>query len=204
MTVGIVLPFFVYERFLRLISVCYSVPEWFQERLTRQSRGELRIRWSVRKEEWHIEQQVGRAAFAPYRLDPTDDSLIRARDGYLYVMAIRPGDRMPCPTCHRSIKIKSFVCEESTCSPCQAKGHDGRVRGCYFPLGEKLLEHLRKIDPQNGAHVRLRDEVDAANERMEKAKARAHSNTIEAQTKDAFTKIFEIPSVGYTGKVFTG
>lgn len=177
-----------------------EAPKDFQNRLEEVFRGRLRIRWSPKREAWHIEQQVGRAASPPYRIDPFDDSLICARDGYAFVMEVRQGTRMPCPTCHLELPVPVMETCEVRCNYCKMKGRDGRVRAAYYPLGEVLIDYLRKIDPERGATQELADEADRANRAMLAAQERALSNTIEAAGKDAFTKIAGIESVGYTGK----
>jgi hypothetical protein len=181
--------------------VCYSVPEWFREKLHSQSSGRLRIRWSPKREAWQIEQKISRP-IPPYRFDFYDDSYIRFKDGYNFLMEVQPGDRMPCPTCGLTVKIKAFVNMESTCTNCRSKGRDGRVPGCYYPLGEALLEHLRKGSPENGGIERIVKESDEHNRKLMKSKRQDSMNEIEAATKDNFTRLFEIQSVGYTGKEF--
>lgn len=134
------------------------------------------------------------------RIDPHDDSLIRARDGYWFVIAIRPGTLVTCPHCYRDIRITAMVFEEAACAHCKSAGRDGRIHAVYFPLGESLLEHLRKIDPERDGIQRITAEADAANDALLKARERHTSNHIEAATKDAITSILDIKSVGYTGK----
>src|SRR5687767_7794014 len=80
-------------------------PDRFQLRLEEVFGRRFRIRWSLRKGAWHIEQRVGRAALAPLRIAEWDDSLIRARDGYALVMEVRPGTTMPCPFCHGKVEV---------------------------------------------------------------------------------------------------
>ena len=61
-------------------------PESFVEKLDREFRGRLRIRWSTERQEWHIEQKIRRGLFPgtkPSKLgwDDTTDAYIRHRDG---------------------------------------------------------------------------------------------------------------------------
>ena len=74
----------------------------------------------------------------------------------------------------------------------------------YFPLNTKLLEHLRSTDPRRDAIRRMAAEADAANDLMMKEREKKFKNDIEAITYDDFNYMFKIPSVGYTGKVFSG
>jgi hypothetical protein len=179
-------------------------PKDFTRRLDEVFAGRLRIRWSLRNGEWHIEQKVGRAAHPPYRIAEEDDSLIRARDGYAFVMAIRPGDRMPCPIDGLTLKVPVLHTAEVRCDYCRMKGREGRFKAAYYPLGENLIDHLKRIDPERNGHRELVDASDHANKVMLAAKERELSNTIEASTKDHFTSLVGIQSCGYTGKVFPG
>ena len=62
------------------------------ERLDREFRGRLRLRWSNRKQEFQLEQKVRRALAEGPVKDSQDDDGIRRRDGYLYVLQEHPGD----------------------------------------------------------------------------------------------------------------
>jgi hypothetical protein len=181
-----------------------NIPIDFARRLQDEFNGRLRVRWSVARQEWHIEQRVGRAALPPFRISEIDDRLIRYRDGYAFVMAIRPGDRMPCPTCHLTVKVPVLKTGEAVCSHCQFKGRDGRYKAAYFPLNDILLEHLRKIDPERGGIERVTAEADQALVQRERSIERNTKNQIEAGIKEDIRRVLQIPQVGYTGKEFTG
>lgn len=174
-------------------------PKDFVKRL-KEEFPDLRIRWSEKRGCWAIEQQVGRGALPPLRIDPYDDSLIRARDGYWLVCEVRPGTRMPCPDCHLTLPVPDRHFAEVRCEHCIRKGRDGKVLAGYFPLGETLLEHLRSTDPRRGAIERMAKEADEANQKLLDMRARQTRNTVEAGTKDIITKLLNIPSVGYTGR----
>lgn len=178
-----------------------QAPDTFVERLARDYDGRLRIRWSEKRSEWQIEQRVGRASLPPFRIDPYDDSHIRARDGFLFVCAIRPGTRMPCPTCGLTLKVPVFEFGEAICGYCKLQGgRKYRFRACYFPLSDMLLEHLRKIDPQNDGLRRIRDEANADAAAKERSKDRKLGNEIEDVIKDNLNSLFDVAHVGYTGK----
>lgn len=177
----------------------------FQRRLDREFGGRLRIRWSAPRQEYHIEQRVGRAVLPPLRPHhPDEDAFVRARDGYDFLMAIRPGDRLPCPTCHRQLKVAALEFRETTCPHCKEAGRDGRIAACYFPLSEILLDELRARDPLRGGPERMRAMMDAANERLQQARDREFRNYNEDVVKDNFDTLFSIQKVGYTGRVFDG
>ena len=176
----------------------------FQRRLDEEFHGRLRIRWSLQRHEYHIEQRVGRAVIPPLRIEEGRDDLIRARDGYDFLMAIRPGTRMPCPTCHLDVSVPIMEFRETACPHCAIKGRDGRITACYFPLGERLLDELRARDPLKGGPARMRAMMDAANARLEATRDREFRNYNEDVVKDHFGNLFGIQQVGYTGRVFAG
>ncbi len=179
-----------------------SPPQEFVHRLSREFGGRLRIRWSPRREEWHIEQKVGRALGDPPRHIPDwHDQWVRARDGYHFLCAIRTGDRMPCPICRQSIPVPIMRMGEAMCQAC--KDAKRTARGWYvsfWPLGDGLIEQLRKMDPLRTWHEEVPRELRDADARRDAQQARNLHNAIEPATKDAFTQLFEIQSVGYTGK----
>lgn len=177
-------------------------PSDFVRRLDKLTGGRLRIRWSHKESEWHLEEKVGRAALPPIRVDEGRDDLIRARDGYRLVMIIRPGDRMPCPRCGATLKVPVLRVGEVVCRDCSAKrNRQVAFVASYWPLdGESLFDHLRKIDPLTGGIERMMADIAANNARLKAAEERDLKNYGEAVLRDGFTQIAQIPSVGYTGK----
>jgi hypothetical protein len=151
----------------------------FHQQLHDQFGGRFRVRWSDKQQEYHLEQKAerGRVDLPPStdefgRWDTYDDLYIRARDGYHLIMRIRNGDRMPCPICGLEVKVPVMETRETHCERCRVQGRDGRIAAAFFPLGDRLLEHLRYIDPMsNGpqrAHQRVRAHQLATNERRRK------------------------------------
>lgn len=176
-------------------------PDSFVEALSSLFGDRLRVRWSTKRQEFHIEQQVGRAALPPVRISEADDDMIRARDGYAFVMAVRSGDRMPCPDhCGATLPVPIFACAEVKCERCKRNGRDARHVAGFFPLGDRLLEYLRSIDPSHRDPYDLIRQLDARNAQLEATRKRDASNDIEAATLDNFNRLVGIQSVGYTGK----
>lgn len=158
----------------------------------------LRIRWSDKRSAWQIEQQIGRGCLPPLHISPYDDDLIRAKDGYWKVCEVRPGTRMPCPTCNATLPVPELKFKEVKCANCVANGRDGREVAGYFPLGEALLVYLRRMDPLRGGIERNAKEVDEHNKKLMASRERDLSNTVET-IKDDYGYIAGIPKVGYTG-----
>lgn len=169
----------------------------------------LRIRWSKGRGEWHIEQKVGRAALPPLRIDEVDDRFIRARDGYQFVCAVRPGTKMPCGVCGLDMQVPVLKFARLTCAYCMKKATDPRTPPKerkifrttvgYFPLGEALLEHLRKTDPYRGGTERQEAELKLFAERKAMSELRERLNHGEACFKDHWNFMHNTQSVGYTG-----
>lgn len=178
-----------------------DVPAGFARRLHEQSRGALRLRWSAKDHEFHLEEKVGRAALPPIRVDEGRDDLIRAKDGYALVMVIRPGDRMPCRRCGKTLKVPVMRTAEVSCPTCSfQQQRQVAYKASYWPLGESLLEYLRKIDPRNGGTERQVEEVEHSNAKLQAAQEKALKDHGEDVLRDGFTEIMQIPSVGYTGR----
>lgn len=177
-----------------------EAPRSFTERLEREFRGRLRIRFSDKEQEWQIEQRVGRAVLPDARISLYDDDAIRARDGYLHVMSIRQGDRMPCPKCRYELKVPAFKTVDVACPYCKLKGRTTRVCAGYFPLeGDALIQHLRRLDPERGASLELAAEADRKNEALVASLERQSLDASYGISQD-FNRLFGIQSVGYTGK----
>lgn len=152
----------------------YVVPDEWKERFLAEF-PDYRIRWSLRQQNWQVEQRCGRSALAPFRIDPFDDSLIRARDGYWLVMTFQPGDRMACPAvisayprqqCGWTMTVAHRKSKESVCDMCRFKRREGRTMAAYWPFDELLLEHLRYTDPLRGGTTRQKTDSDARNHRL--------------------------------------
>src|SRR5262245_34380508 len=101
-----------------------TAPAWFEELLEREFRGELRIRWSVKRQEWHVEQRVGRASTLPHRGDP--DRHRQLSDGYAFHFAVQPALRRPCPDCRFPMDVGELRFIEARCGYCGYVGKSGR------------------------------------------------------------------------------
>ena len=172
-------------------------PESFARRLRDESGGELRIRWSNARGEWHIEQRVGRAIIEPSPVSAMDDDHIRATDGYALVLAVRDGDRMPCPDCGCELPVPHLQFAEIKCDWCKMRGKDGRHIAGHFPLGDALLQHLRRLDPKRGWREGEAKRLDLRNQLITASRERAYSNHIEATTKDHYRDLVGIGQWGY-------
>lgn len=174
------------------------------EQLERVFGGRLRIRWSPRLREFHIEQKVGRMALAPIRVDEGDDDMVRARDGYWFVMSIRQGDRMPCPDCGFELKVPVMDTADIRCEYCALRGRTTRVVAGFWPLNERLIEHLRRIDPLRGEQTELAEAADRHNRLLVASKEAELSDTVISSGSEQYNRLVGIPQVGYTGKEFRG
>ena len=176
-----------------------QVPEEFQERLNREFRGRLRLRWSDQKQEYHLEQKVSRA-LASFPTHESDDESIRLRDGYLYLLSIRAGTRMPCPRCQLELQVPVREIREISCQFCKLSGREHRVVAGYFPLDDRLVDYLKRLDPERDASWEVRNAVEAHNQHLMEQQRQQVLNSSLDKMNDDFSRIAGIPSVGYTGK----
>lgn len=182
-----------------------EAPSSFVDLLHRTFDGRLRIRWSVASRRWLIEQKVGHGfAVSPIQIDETRDDLIRARDGYHPVMEITLGDRIQCPQCHLELRVPVFETHDIRCGYCALKGRQTRIVAGYWPLNERLIEHLRKIDPLRDQQSELAAEADRRNRLLLKSQEDAAMAPGLAYADEAYNRLVGIPQVGYTGKTLNG
>jgi hypothetical protein len=168
----------------------------FAARLEEVFSDRLRIRWSLRRGAWLIESKVGRGYGAlPIPVAEWDDSLIATRDGYAPVMAVQPGDRMPCPRCGLGTSVPICETKEIKCVPCMARGHDSRWMAAFYPLGEVLIDHLKKIDPLRREQL---ERVQAEERAAMKAKER-ESDALARETAHQFGDSLrdQMPKAGF-------
>ncbi len=183
----------------------YRVPAAFQQRLQEEFPG-YRVRWSLKKQHWMVEQKVDNPD-PPFRPDPFDDSLIRAKEGYWQVMAFQPGDRMGCPGCGMTLQVPICDASEVTCQQCRKNGRDGRVMASYWPFDERLLEELRLTNPltwgvgkiDGKLRVVASAKADRANAAIVKEGYRQLSDTVTSSTIESYNRQVGIAQTGYTG-----
>lgn len=177
-----------------------NAPESFVKRLDRAFDGRLRVRWSVKAREFRVEQRVGNAVLAPIRIDADRDDLICARDGFDYLLSVRSGDRMPCPTCEwveLKVPVRDFV--DIRCPYCASKGLQGRVVAGYWPLDDALITHLQKLDHDLYRPVKERmAELNRRNEMRLEAAEREMSNQVYAAGADHYNDLVGISSFAFT------
>lgn len=175
-----------------------EAPKSFRDSLERQFNGRLRIRWSAARSEWQIEQKMARAKTARARIlhgSVEEDDLIRERDGYVFVLAVKAGNRIPCPGCGILLGIPELRMKRSTCPKCSQS-----FLAVYYPLGDLLLEHLRYTDPYRDGLDRIFRAQEEAEHQVQEDRLRERRHFGEALWKDSFTQIAGIQSVGYTGR----
>lgn len=181
-----------------------DAPTEFTDRLHREFDGRLRIRWSASQHEWQIEQKIGHGRIPPIAIDEGRDDLIRARDGYHFVMSVRTGDRMRCPKCNYQLTVPVMDTWDIRCPYCRLKGRHTSVVAGYWPLNDRLLAHLHKIDPLNVFSEQQAAEADRYNERLLKQQEDDAMAPGYAEASDMYRRLVGIPMVGYSGKEFRG
>lgn len=139
----------------------------------------------------------------PIRIEEGDDDLIRARDGYHYVMSIRAGDRMPCPECNYKLHVPVRDTVQQFCGYCTLKGRKTEVIAGFWPLDDTLITHLKKINPKRGGQKELAEEADRRNRLLVQSMEEDAFRDGYAAFDDNYNRLVGIPQVGYTGKEFT-
>jgi len=180
-------------------------PDTFSDKLERTFRGRLRIRWSSQLGEWHIEQRVRRAFVDGQRpkkkgWDESRDEYVRYRDGYVHILSVRTGDRMPCPKCSTDLKVPYNRTEVIKCAMCHLRGKQSFVPAMFVPLNDVLIGYLQNLDPENDASERLNEDVDRANALLAQTMERDALNAGESEMLDRYNRIVGIPQFGYSGK----
>jgi hypothetical protein len=173
----------------------YQVPTAFQQRLHDTFDGRLRIRWSEVAHEFHIEQKVlPGAVIRPLSIDsPLHDRYVRARDGYVFVMAVKAGTHTYCKSCGFRCHVPALRTGEIICTYCEGvRKQRGREFGGFWPLSDVLLDHLRKIDPNRDGHLNAALDQDATRLRHERTVRRDTLNTVEAGAKEDVHQLFGI------------
>jgi hypothetical protein len=162
--------------------------------LERDFGGKIRARWSTQRNRWQIERK-GREL--PGKIDLSDrvDRRTRLQDGYYRILEVSPGSLVCCGRCQKDYKAEIFNLAAPRCPHC-----DNLETVLNWPLGENLLEYLRRSDPDRDGLDRMERDQKASEEAAEKAADRERANYGEDVWKDEFTNIFEIQSKGYTGK----
>ena len=185
------------------------IPEDFTERLERQFRGRYRIRWSDTRNEYLIEQKVRRGVaegFVDVGLNSTAqlrrhaDDYIRARDGYVLTMAVKPGTRTWCHECNTQMDVPAFDTAVLVCPFCRSKGrYRAQVAG-YFPLGDTLIDHLKMIDVDNDGNDRVAEAVDLHNEFLMFENTMRLRRHVDAGARERYNRLVGIAQVGQTGR----
>lgn len=184
-------------------------PESFVEKLESTFRSRLRVRWSVQRGAFIIEQKVRRGLFPGHKptrkgWDETNDKYVQARDGVVEIMEVRTGTLMDCPKCGHQLKVPFMHSTAIRCDYCRLQGKEPAVNAVFMPLGDALIDYLKSIDPENPISESLADDVDRANCSLEASMENDAMNSTEASLRDRYKRMVGIPQVGYTGKEFRG
>lgn len=181
-----------------------TVPEHFEQKLEREFRGRLRIRWSHERHEFQIEQRV-RRSLAPgwtkkHRAwDDTSDDYIRHRDGYVLLVAIRVGTKMPCPRCQTELDVPFNETKNIICAYCKLQGKSPHIAAMHVPLNDTLIDYLKRLDPENPISERLNEDNDRQNAALVAAMEQDATNAAVSGFEERYRRIVGIPQVGLSG-----
>lgn len=167
-----------------------QAPESFVKSLDSQFGGRFRVRWSPSRHRWQLECKVATTILPPAPIDPRDDDLIRAVDGYDFFCEVCPGTLTPCEHCHRGMKASFQRFDRVTCEQC---GH--KSFACHWELSDSLLQHIRYTDPNRGGYDRIKDEFTQAKLEKQRKQAFARQEALYGAIADARFWMHE--KVGY-------
>jgi hypothetical protein len=173
-------------------------PTEFQKALDREFRGTMRLRWSHARRAWLLEAKAGRGVYdvaVATEGSRLEDESIQLRDGYRLFVELREVPKMPCQGCKVGLKLSPFETIQATCPKCKYV----HVVAC-FPLGDSLLDHLRKLNPHGTYRENLKREADRFNELKTQTAHRDAGNVVDASTREIYNDLVGIPSFGYSGK----
>ncbi len=182
----------------------YSL-EQFNDRLEETFGGRLRLRRSaLRDSTYFVEEQAGEQrtmarliADLPVRSSRQaknrEDEYVRARDGYRLFMEVQTGTMSACGRCGQAYKVPQFESVQLRCPACRYE-----FTTAFFPLGELLVDHLKKGDPSRADQLRrVREETGKA-EWLKTCDERSLEKEIGEQFRD--TLIDQIPAAHYSGR----
>jgi hypothetical protein len=129
-------------------------PESFVRSLHSQFDGRFRVRWSNTRMRWQLEVKAAAAIIPPAPIDPRDDDLIRAVDGYDFFCEVCPGTLTPCEHCGGDLKA---AFQKFTRVKCERCGEGSFA--CHWDLSDSLLQHIRSTDPNRGGYLRIKHEL---------------------------------------------
>jgi hypothetical protein len=181
----------------------YHPPAEFVEKLEREFRGRLRVRWSRELNEWHIEQRVRRGLFPGTKpskkgWDETADSYIRHRDGVVHIMSVRTGTKMRCQKCNTELSVPYMETHFVGCPYCKLRGYNSTYAVVFFPLGDSLIDYLKKLDPENPLSERLAEDLDRQNQALADKMERDALAEGTAAAAERYNRIVGIPQTGWT------
>ena len=171
----------------------------FEDELFRRLGREYRLRWSARKETFRIEQKVAQPKMDihPVVREKNPDEFERLRDGYILVCEIAPAPTMKCNRCGERLDVPALEWKEVKCHSCYASKERSNTQFyvAYFPLCEKLLQHLESTSPKRG-YEWVKDLM-RKNAEMKAAQQRDWENHTETGLKSYMNIIADNPVIGY-------
>ena len=179
-----------------------KLPTAFAERLRLEFDGRYRFRWSTFRRVWQLEYKTRSAVLPPVRIRETEfdaDDLIRYTDGYELVFSMQPSPRMACPRCGLALPVPVKRFAEAECEYCQTLKRDGRYAAGYFPWGDDLIQHIRRISAELTWRDNTKRMFDEKNKQREQLQMDGASREGAAVLRDEWGKMVDIPRVSFGG-----
>lgn len=140
-----------------------------------------RVRESPDHQAYLVEVRVGRGTYET-PLGEGDERYARVRDGYALVLRTLKYPYFRCGECNMTLQAPTMLFGEVTCPHCPRQDSRSIYFVGYFPLCDRLLDHLERTHPKRGDAWAREDA--AANAARTKADARANRTHIEGIVDD--------------------
>lgn len=171
-------------------------PETFESAMQARLGRDFRLRWEPRAEVFCIEQKSAHGTYEN-PTDYSDPAYERVRDGYSLVMEIAPRPWVKCVECTGIIPLPELRFAEVRCPWCAYKGEKEIHFTGYFPLSDRLLEHLDRLSPKRVLDAAR--ERDKRNYEAKRTAARDYDNRSEAILSEPARKIVrDAETLGWT------
>lgn len=149
-----------------------------------------RVREAPDRQSILIEQKVGRGC-VDVPLSEGDESYARARDGFGLVLRTLKGSRFPCRSCGHVLSAPVMRFGQIRCEYCHEHGETSLYNVGYFPLCDRLLDHLEQTHPKRG--TAWQREHAEENARDLAAGERKAFNALDGAIRDDFRQLIRIP-----------
>jgi hypothetical protein len=106
---------------------------------------------------------------------------------------------MDCPRCRTEMKVPYMETHFVHCPLCKLRGFTNAWAVVHFPLGDSLIDYLKKIDPENPISERLAADLDRQNEKLAAVMEQDALNAGTAAFEQDYRRLVGIPQTFLSG-----